>query len=313
MKLQKYILSSLFSGLFIVACSKKSDVVDHQQTINSTDQNNNVTQAKQDSLKKDSIEKASIKYDVFIFPEGKKEKDSAMSVFNEKFSEEEQYKILAINRLDTKNKWRADTLAVPEKLDLDFIKFSPFPSRLAVLKNVHKMVIFSYPIQAFAYYENGDLKRWGPTSLGKKSSPTKTGLTYTNWKKKEAISTVDSDWKLPFNVNIYNHLGIGWHQYDLPGYPASHSCLRLLEDDAKFLYEIADTWKLSNNGQKIEVYGTPVLVYGDFDWNGQKPWYQLIADSNATSVDAEMLEQLIKPELPDILEKQNVRAEVGNL
>jgi hypothetical protein len=45
---------------------------------------------------------------------------------------------------------------------------------------------------------------------------------------------------LRWNFNIENKLGVGWHS--LPGYPASHSCLRL--EDAKLLYEWADEWQL---------------------------------------------------------------------
>ena len=52
--------------------------------------------------------------------------------------------------------------------------------------------------------------------MGKKTAQTKRGLMHANWKKELAISTVDSEWKLPFNVNVHNTLGIGWHQYDLP-------------------------------------------------------------------------------------------------
>jgi lipoprotein-anchoring transpeptidase ErfK/SrfK len=106
------------------------------------------------------------------------------------------------------------------------------------LENVKKFVFFPYPIQAFGVYEYGNLIKWGPTSMGKKSTPTKKGLMFANWKKEVAISTVSDEWKLRWNVNVANFDGIGWHQYAMPGYPASHSCLRMLEEDAKWMY----TW-----------------------------------------------------------------------
>ena len=145
-----------------------------------------------------------------------------MEFFNKEFSNDEQYVILALNRLDIKNKWRADTLAIPDKIDETLMSYSPFPTRLEVLKEVNKMVLFSYPIQAYALYEKGNLVKWGPTSMGSKKAQTKRGLMFANWKKELAISTVNKSWKLPYNFNIHNSLGIGWHQYDLPGYPASH-------------------------------------------------------------------------------------------
>ena len=73
--------------------------------------------------------------------------------------------------------------------------------------------------------------------MGSKAHQTTRGLHFTNWKGKEIISTVSDEWKLKWNFNIANHEGIGWHQYSMPGYPASHSCLRL--------------WKKMRNGCMI--------------------------------------------------------------
>lgn len=263
---------------------------------------------KKDSLDKIAAAKPVIKYSAFIFPS--KKKDSAMGVFNEKFSKEEQYTILALNRLDLKNKWRADTLAIPDKIDRSLMFYTPFPSNLEVLKEVHKIVLFSYPIQAYALYENGTLVKWGPTSMGSKKAQTKRGLMFANWKKELAISTVSSEWKLPYNFNIHNSLGIGWHQYDLPGYPASHSCLRLLMDDAKYLYQWADQWVLNPGGATTKAKGTPVIVFGDYTWGGKKPWKNLIENPKANDISVEALNEVIQPNLSKILEEQKNSDEV---
>jgi hypothetical protein len=53
---------------------------------------------------------------------------------------------------------------------------------------------------------------------------------FTNWKAEETTSTFNDE-GLKWNFNIANKLGVGFHQYSLPGYP-SHSCLRLQERDA---------------------------------------------------------------------------------
>ena len=256
---------------------------------------------------KDSIEKNKITYTTFIFPKNKK--DSAMEVFTKKFSAEEQYIILALNRLDTKNKWRADTLSIPDKFDKTLMIYSPFPRSLEVLNKVDKIALFSYPIQAYALYEFGTLIKWGPTSLGKKTAQTKRGLMFANWKKELAISTVDSEWKLPYNFNIHNRLGIGWHEYDLPGFPASHSCLRLLHDDAKYLYNWADTWRLTNNGETVKTNGTPVIVFGDYAWGKRKPWKYLEENPKLTDISADEMTEIIEPYLEKILEEQEKRLE----
>ena len=295
------LFSILFLLLFLIQCKK-------DPVISSNSPQKSLDSTARDEVSKEEIIKPKISYTSFIFP--KKNKDSAMAVFNDKFSKEEQHLILALSRLDMKNKWRSDTLVVPDQFDATLMIYSPFPANLEVLKDVNKMVLFSYPIEAYALYEKGKLIKWGPTSLGKKSAQTKRGLMFANWKKELAISTVDKDWKLPYNFNIHNTLGIGWHQYDLPGYPASHSCLRLLEDDAKFLYNWAEQWTLTDGGSTVKANGTPVIVFGDYNWGGKKPWFDLSNDPRSNDISVEELNVIIEPNLSKIMKEQEIRETV---
>lgn len=299
---QKFTLLKVFYALIIltlvVQCKKDG-------TFSPNLPHNTKVLSKKDSVVKVEVRVPQITYSQFLFPKNKK--DSAMAVFNEKFSENDQKVILALSRLDFKNKWRSDTLVIPDKIDESLMSYSPFPKNLKILANVKKIVFFSYPIQAYALYENGNLVKWGPTSLGKKSAQTKRGLMFANWKKELAISTVDKDWKLPYNFNIHNTLGIGWHQFDLPGFPASHSCLRLLEDDAKYLYNWADQWTLTDGGSKIKSNGTPVIVFGDYNWGGKKPWFNLSVDPNANDISEVKMNEIIEPNLQKILKEQERR------
>lgn len=305
-KLLKITLSvSLIS--FTLQCAKKENNIQQEYQ---TKKDDSVATAKKDSLRQDSIAKNTIVYKTLIFPN--KKKDSAMAVFNDTYSKEEQYIILALNRLDTKNKWRADTLSIPDKFDESLMIYSPFPVQLDLLKEVKKMVFFSYPLQAYALYESGSLIKWGPTSMGKKTAQTKRGLMFANWKKELAISTVDSDWKLPYNFNIHNTLGIGWHQYDLPGYPASHSCLRLLREDAEFMYNWADQWVLNKGGATVKANGTPVIVFGDYGWGQKKPWKHLENDPKSNHISLEEMNEIIKPHLEKIMKEQQNREQVVN-
>lgn len=291
-----------------VQCKKENQISGKVTNSVTPTYNDSAAAVKKDSAIQVETPRPTITYTSFIFPA--KKKDSAMAVFNKQFSEEERYTILALNRLDSKNKWRADTLAIPDQFDKSLMSYSPFPMSLETLKDVKKMVFFSYPIQAYALYENGKLIKWGPTSMGKKSAQTKRGLLFANWKKELAISTVDSEWKLPFNVNVHNTLGIGWHQYDLPGFPASHSCLRLLMSDAQFLYSWVDTWILNKGGATVKANGTPVIIFGDYEWGGKKPWKNLIADMKSNDISVEELNALVETHLSKILEEQQKREEV---
>jgi len=240
-----------------------------------------------------------------------KKNDSLVKEFKKKYSADELYTILAINRLDRKNITRPDTLVVPSVIEKDFLKYSPFPGNVPVLQDVKKFVFFSYPIQAFGVYEYGNLVKWGPTSMGKKASQTDRGLHFANWKKEVSISTVSDEWKLRWNFNISNFKGIGWHQYEMPGYPASHSCLRMLEEDAKWMYSFADTWILNKGGATVRANGTPVYVYGDYKWGGRKPWYNLMDDPKANDMSVDDITKVIQPELDKILKEQDNRDKVA--
>ena len=283
-------------GVFLlVQCNKSAgaeevhyDTIQHQQ--------------KTDTVQKDTVVKKEIKYHAFVV----KNKNKDFKTLEKKYSQEELHAILAINRLDYKNRWRADTLVVPDVMEKDFTVYSPFPKNVSAAKNIQKLAMFSYAIHAYALYENGNLIKWGPTSMGKKATPTKVGLTFTNWKKKIAISTVNSDWKLRWNFNLYNYLGIGWHQYDLPGHHASHSCVRLLEEDAYFMYNWADEWILNKKGTVALAKGTPVIIFGPPVFN-KKPWLRLLKSPHANDYTEDQINHEIQPFLPEILKQQNIK------
>ena len=214
--------------------------------------------------------------------------------------------ILAVNRTDKTNLSKMDSIIIPGDLTGDKEFYLPFPLEVPYLKDINKIIFFSYPTQSFATYENGELIYTGPTNMGRKKDPTPTGLFFTNWKAEETISTVDDEWKLLWNFNIANKLGVGWHQYELPGYPASHSCLRLQEKDAKYLYTWADQWVLQDD-ENVKLKGTPVIVFGTYNFDVPKPWYQLISDPKALDISASDIENATKPFLNEILTEQKKR------
>ncbi|MFN3756690.1 MAG: L,D-transpeptidase [Flavobacterium sp.] len=235
--------------------------------------------------------------------------DSVRKSFKAKFSSSEITTIVSLNRIDKNTLQRADSLIIPTTFDDDFLAYSPFPYTLKNLFEVPKTVIFSYPIQAYGLYEYGELVKWGPTSLGSKAHKTPTGLFFTNWKGEEVQSTVDDEWILRWNFNIENTAGVGWHQYELPGYPASHSCLRLLENDAKWMYDWADEWILKD-ATTVQAKGIPVIVYGEYDFEGESPWLALVRNPKANDISEKELESIVSKYLAEILKEQENRAKV---
>src|SRR6185436_9183186 len=127
-----------------------------------------------------------------------------------------------------------------------------------------------------AAYDSGRLVRWGPTSTGKRATPTPAGLFFANWKAKQTRSTENDEWILNWYFNFDNARGVSFHEYAMPGYPASHACVRLLAEDAKWIYDWADQWKVSRNGRGVIRWGTPVVVFDDYDYKAPPPWRHAI-------------------------------------
>jgi len=145
--------------------------------------------------------------------------------------------VLRINRVDATNLKKGMTLIVPSDYS---INYNPFPETISAAATIPKLVLVSQKIQFFGMYEFGKLIRSGPVSSGKESTPTKSKLYFTNWKGERVISDVNDTWILKWDFNLDNFDGTSIHQYSLPGYPASHSCVRLFAADAKL-----NGWTLS--------------------------------------------------------------------
>lgn len=215
----------------------------------------------------------------------------------------QQAVLMAVNRVDMSNIDNLDTVLVPDNLNAEVWQYLPFPEHVPYLKDVDKIVLFSYPAQVFAAYENGWLKHTGPTNMGRENNKTPTGLYFANWKAEQTTSTFDDEWELKWNFNIENKEGIGWHQYALPGYPASHSCLRMLESDAKAMYDWADEWVLEGT-DNVKAKGTPVIVFGSYPFGGSKPWWQLLNNPKALDISADDIKAVVAPHLNEILQEQ---------
>ncbi|MCL6494320.1 MAG: L,D-transpeptidase [Ignavibacterium sp.] len=220
--------------------------------------------------------------------------------------------ILALNRLDERFIRKPDSIVVPDTIINDKLLYSPFPKHLALLVSVKKILLVDQRIQAFAAYEFGNLVNWGPTSTGKKSTPTPNGLFHTNWKSKKTISTDNAEWILKWYFNLENFRGVSLHQYELPGYPASHACVRLLEEDAFWIYNWAEQWILTKDEEFVIAYGTPVIIYGEYNFKGVKPWLLINSEPEKAKVSEDELNEIINNHILTILTRQEERERILN-
>lgn len=238
---------------------------------------------------------------------------NAQKELSELVGEDNVMAVLQTNRIDSKNIKSGASIVIPTTFDS--ASRSPFPLEFKSLSEVPKILLFNQRVQAFAAYESGKLVRWGPLSSGKQSTKTPNGLFSTNWKGKEIKSSFDDEWILKYNFNIQNFEGIGFHQYEMPGYPASHSCLRLHLEDAMWLYEWADQWVLSGDEQTRLAHGTPVIVFGDYAFGKTAPWKLLPENPEATDIPLTEMNALIEKHVLIIkerkLERETVVGTVG--
>jgi hypothetical protein len=216
-----------------------------------------------------------------------------MAAWDSLYSPEQKKMIYALNRIEQVRVGPGVKLLVPDSLVTDLIFYSPFPENLELLDSIPKTVLIAQRIQAFGLYENGKLIKWGPVSSGKQSTPTPNGLHYGNYKAKRKVSTVNSSWILPYYFNFMNFEGVGVHQYLLPGFPASHACVRLDMDDAMFIYGWANQWQLDSRGRTVEKNGTPFMVFGEYDFEAETPpWMALAEDPEANFLNKNELDIL---------------------
>jgi len=202
------------------------------------------------------------------------ERGSDAIMIRERFTDSQTALLEKLNRADVDNLARLPELVVPESWH-DELSYSPLPQRYPSSESWPTLLVVYIPGQLFGAYEFGRLVRWGPVSSGRRDSPTKPGTFALNWRSPGRASTVDPDWFMPWYFNFENREGLAFHQYSLPGYPASHGCIRLLERDAQWLFGWGQTWMLDPTGRRASTWGTPVLIVGLYDFDAPPPWRSL--------------------------------------
>ena len=208
-------------------------------------------------------------------------KDSA--AIRKSFTRDQLALLEKLNRRDLEHLTRVDPpvpgLIVPAAWPApdDALAFSPMPDSFVWAEEYPKAILVHQPWQVFGAYEYGQLVRWGPVSTGRRETRTPSGRFNLTWRSKGRHSTDNAAWFLPWYFNFHNERGVSFHQFDLPGYPASHACVRLLERDARWLYEWGEQWTLDDTKRRILTPGTPVLIVGEYAYNAAPPWVDIAA------------------------------------
>lgn len=167
--------------------------------------------------------------------------------------------------------WSGKEIAVPRDMaQKTILDFSPFPLRITPEGN--KQVIVDQDKLAWAAYDaDGHLIKWGPISSGSdkcsdsnNSCRTLTGIFYFFSKENEKCrSNVfpigRGGAKMPYCM--YFHKGFALHgSDDIPGYRASHGCIRMFTRDALWLnHEFVELGNEKNNYMGTKVTVRPIM------------------------------------------------------
>jgi hypothetical protein len=112
------------------------------------------------------------------------------------------------------------------------------------------LLVVSLKGQHATLYANGAPVARAPISSGTASHPTPTGVFSVIQKNRHHRSNIYSGAPMPFMQRL-TWSGIALHQGQLPGYPASHGCIRLPGDFAHFL------WRTTKLGARV------IVTHGD--------------------------------------------------
>jgi len=207
-----------------------------------------------------------------------------------RFSGRQLAVIMKLNHVDAADLPRLHRIIVPDRWDVDELQYSPMPMAIEAFAHESKALLVDLEAQTFGAYEWGTLVRWGPVSSGDKRHQTPPGVYHLNWHALVHVSSENPTWVMPWYFNFANDLGLALHQYTLPGRPASHGCVRLLAEDAKWLFNWGEGWTLDAETRELLQTGTLVLLTGRYNFKAPPPWLKPKWWSTWISVDLAPLE-----------------------
>lgn len=166
-------------------------------------------------------------------------------------NDEERDIVKRLNRMNI-NLRTGMTLAIPKNIErLTIYDVSPFPR---YIESTHEKTIYvsQKKLAWGAYDEHGELLWWGPISSGMGKCPGVRGGCYTPTGSFRIIRKQDIDCVstvfprradgesggaiMPYCMHFF--MGYALHgSEELPGYRASHGCVRMFIEDARWLNE----------------------------------------------------------------------------
>lgn len=172
-------------------------------------------------------------------------------------------------------------ILVPEIFSENRLAYSIFPTYYEGARKLPKLIIVSARYQALACYEYGNLVKFAPVNSGKEKTQTYPGRYALTFRQRTRLSSLDSTWEMHYYFNFHPDAGMALHQFEMPGYPASHSCIRMLEKDAAWIYDWGEGYKKDTNGKIIRLSGTPLIIIDYYPFGAEyRPWMEITSNKS---------------------------------
>lgn len=229
-----------------------------------------------------------------------------------------KYRVITmLNRKELRYFRLNQKIVVPDTYVADLRAYSVFPLYYEGAKDIPKLILVSNVYQSYACYEFGNLVRFAAANTGKKTTPTYPGRYSLYWRDRLRRSSFNEEWIMPFTWNFHLLIGAAFHQFAMPGYPVSHSCIRQFKEDAEWLFNWGEGAKYKQKGGYVPFSGTPVIIIDFFDFvKAERRWLNLTSNQfkiqNLPPKPLEVEEALIPiqhvpPELRSLLSKKDLK------
>ena len=198
--------------------------------------------------------------------------------------------VLRFNRVDRRHLNEGVSIKVPKNIE-DVVGFSPMPLTWSEAAEEEKFILVDQTEQFLGAYEFGRLTFSLPIATGDRKNKTPTGMfkitAFDRWHSSSLYQIEDTQINYPMHFGLRFHISANWVSYwihgrDVPGYPASHGCIGLYDEemqkryygirkepvlmDARRLYEWAisslpysDRFTRLKDGPRIRIIGEPPI------------------------------------------------------
>jgi hypothetical protein len=168
-----------------------------------------------------------------------KKGETLESLFGERWID-----VARFNRIDRRHIFPGMTIKIPKNLD-EIRDFTPMPKEYEPARQDPKFILVDLAEQFLGAYEYGRLVFSVPVATGGKDNPTPTGEYLISAVHSDHVSSLyyieDTDKLYPMNYALrffVNGDGVAFwmHGRDVPGYPASHGCIGLYDEEMQKKY-----------------------------------------------------------------------------